>query len=382
MLTSTTESATTAGTDAAVLRRRRIWAPAVLVLLAVGLLSGCSLIPAGWKAAAGQAIEVSVFFPNVAGLHTTNDVAVLGMPVGQITKIEPQGNRVKVTFTLDKDVPVPADATAAIVNTSIVTTRHIELTPAYSGGARLEDGAVMQNEGMSPVSVGDLFDAVDNLMVSLSGDAPGEGPVADMIDITAGITGGNGERLQEAINQLGSASQVVAGNGDGIVEIVKSVQSLTAALTANYPKMKAFSSSLNQVSEMLGRQSPGLVATLADLNQTLLNTSEFLHNNSSAIGSSTGRLAALAENLSDYSRQVVETIDVGPLLFQNLSNSVSAEQGAWRAQVLLDKSLLDNQLLSQFCRTINLQKNGCETGQLADFGPDLGVFSALLELSK
>ncbi|OPX14832.1 MCE family protein [Gordonia sp. i37] len=361
---------------------RRSMILAGLIVLAVGVLSGCSLIPAGWKTATGQAIEVTAFFPNTAGLYTTNDVAVLGMPVGQVTKIEEQGNRVMVKFTIDKNVPVPVDATAAIVNTSIVTTRHSELTPAYSKGPKLTDAAVMRNEGMSPVSVGDLFDAVDKLVSNLSGQAPGEGPVADLMDVTSGITSDNGQRLQEAINQLGSASQVVSGNGDAIVDIVKSVQQLTAALVANYPKMKDFSNSINQVSEMLGRQSPGLVATLGDLNQTLLNTSEFLHNNAGTIGASTGRLAALAENLSDYSRQVVETIDLGPLLFQNLSNSISAEQGAWRAQVLLDKSLLDTQLVSQFCKAINLHKNGCETGQLQGFGPDLGVFSALEALTK
>lgn len=353
-----------------------------LIVLAVGLLAGCSLVPEGVRTATGQDIEVTAFFPNTAGLYTTNDVSVLGMPVGKVTKIEEQGNRVMVKFTIDKDVPVPADAKAAIVNTSIVTTRHIELSPTYSQGPKLTDGAVMRNEGLSPVSVGDLFDAVDKLVTNLSGQAPGQGPVADLMEITGGITDGNGQRLQEAINQLGSASQVVSGNGDGIVEIVKSVQELTGALVANYPKMKDFSTSINQVSEMLGRQSPGLVATLGDLNQTLANTSEFLQNNSGTIGASTGRLAALAENLSDFSRQLVETIDVAPLLFQNLSNSVSPEQGAWRAQVFLDKSLLDNEMLSQFCQAINLHKNGCRTGQLKDFGPDLGVFSALEALTK
>lgn len=363
-------------------RTRRSLGVVALTLIVVGTLSGCSLIPASWKVAFGQAIEVTAFFPNAAGLYPSNDVAVLGMPVGQVTSVQQQGNRVKVTFTLDPDVPVSVNATPAIVNTSIVTTRHIELTPPYSGGPTLDDGAVMRNEGLSPVSVGDLFDSIDNLVTALKGDRAGQGPVADMVDITSGITSGNGERLREAIGQLGDASQVVSGNGDNLVDIVKSIQSLTSTLVSNYPKMKAFSSSINDVSGMLADQSPGLVATLGDLNATLLNTSAFLRDNSSTISSSAQRLAATATNLSDFSRQVVETIDLGPLLFQNLSNSVSAEQGAWRAQALLDKSLLDNELLSKFCEAINLQKNGCRTGQLKDFGPDLGVFSGMLELTR
>ncbi|MED5801605.1 MlaD family protein [Gordonia sp. Z-3] len=362
-------------------RMRRSLALTAVSLLAVLGLSGCSLIPASWTAAFGSAIEATAYFDDVSGLYEGNDVAVLGMPVGQVTSVQQQGNRVKVTFTVDKDVPVPADATAAIVNTSIVTTRHIELSPAYTEGPELADGGVIP-ETKSPVSVGELFDSIDRLMESLSGDAPGEGPIADMIDITSGITSGNGERMRVALDELGKAAEVASGNGDALVDIIRTVQALTTTLVDNYPKMTAFSNSINDVAEMLGRQAPGLQATLADVNATLRNTSEFLQNNSGTISSSTGRLAALTANLSDFSRQVVETIDIAPLLFQNLSNSVSAEQGAWRAQVLLDKSLIDTELVSTFCQAINLQKNGCRTGQLKDFGPDLGVFSAMLELTK
>lgn len=362
-------------------RFRRPVMAGVIALFAVVMLSGCSLVPAGVKHFFGSAIEVSAYFDNVAGLYASNDVAVLGMPVGRVTSVEPQGNKVKVTFTVDSDVPIPANATAAIVNTSIVTTRHIELSPTYTGGAKLDEGSVVKNT-KSPVAIGDLFDSIDRLGSALSGDKAGQGPVADMIDITSGITSGNGQRMRDAITELSRAGSIVSGNGDAIVDIIKTVESLTSTLVANYPKMTAFSQSINEVSMMLGRQGPGLQATLADLNVALQNTTEFLRTNAGNIGSSTGRLSALAANLSDYSRQVVETINVGPLLFQNLSNSVSAEQRAWRAQVLLDKSLADNELLSKFCEVINLQKNGCRTGQLKDFGPDLGVVSALLEMTK
>lgn len=352
-----------------------------IALLGILGLSGCSMIPGSWKAAVGQAIEVTAYFDNVAGLYVSNDVAVLGMPVGQVTAVEPQGDRVKVTMTIDSDVPVPADATAAIVNTSIVTTRHVELSPSYDGGPKLQDGSVLK-ETKAPVSVGELFDAIDGLVVALKGEGRGPGPLAEMIDITSGIATGNGEEIRAALDELGGASDVVAGNSDALVDIIETIEGLTTTLVQNYPKMTAFSKSVNEVSELLGDQAPGLLATLGNLNQTLQNTTVFLQNNTNTMSVSFDRLAALTANLSDYSRQVVETIDVGPLLFQNLSNSISAEQGAWRAQVLLDKSLVDNELLAKFCEAINLQKDGCRTGKLKDFGPDLGIYSAMLELTK
>ncbi|MGB3696142.1 MAG: MCE family protein [Gordonia sp. (in: high G+C Gram-positive bacteria)] len=362
-------------------RLRRGLAAAAVTMATALTVTGCSLVPATWTAALGQANTVTAYFDDVSGIFEGNDVAILGMPVGRITSVQPQGTRVKVTMTVDNSIDVPADVTAAIVNTSIVTTRHIELSPTYRGGPKLGDGDVIEHTE-APVEIGTLFDSIDKIVKSMSGDRPGEGPIADFVDVTSGIASGNGEKLRQALDSLSKAGKLGADNGDAIASIIKSLSTLTTALTDNYPKMKQFSASMTQVSQMFGDQSVGLVASLHDLNQMLQNTSEFLSGNSAAISASTGRLAAVIANLSDFSREVVETIDVAPLLFQNLSNSISAEQGAWRASVLLDKSLLDNESLSKLCEAINLDRKGCNTGQLKDFGPDLGIYSGLLELSR
>lgn len=360
--------------------RRTLAATALTAATAVGL-AGCSLVPESWRTATGAAQTYTAYFDSAAGLYAGNDVAVLGMPVGRIIKLEPQGTRVKVELAVDSDISIPKDATAAIVNTSIVTTRHIELTPVYTGGEKVPHGGTIAHTA-SPVEIGTLFDSIDALVANLKGTSNGDKPIADLVDLAAGIADGNGTRLRDALTALEKAARLGSGNADAIGAIIKNVSELTSTLNANYPKMLAFSNSVTQVSEMLGEQSPGLNATLANVNQTLADTAEFLDDNSGNISSSFNQLAALSANLSDYSREVVDAVDMAPLLFQNLSNSVSAEQGAWRAQVLLDKSLLDNEMLSRFCEAINLRKNGCRTAQLKDFGPDLGVFSGLLELSK
>ncbi|MGO3328130.1 MCE family protein [Gordonia sp. (in: high G+C Gram-positive bacteria)] len=358
---------------------RRALAAVAVTAATMLTITGCSLIPASWSAALGQSTTVTAYFDDVSGLYEGNDVAVLGMPIGRILSVDPQGTRVKVEMTVDDDVAIPEDVTAAIVNTSIVTTRHVELTPAYTGGPKLGDDGVIKHT-KAPVEIGTLFDSIDRLVVNLSGDKPGEGPIADLVDITSGVADGNGERLRDALEALAKAGKTGADNGDAIVDIIKSLSTLTTTLTDNYPKMMQFSSSMTQVSQMLGDQSAGLVSTLGDLNRTLQNTSEFLANNAGTISSSTGRLSAVIGNLSDYSRQVVEAVDIAPLLFQNLSNSISAEQGAWRASVLLDKSLLDNELTTTVCEAIRVDKKGCRNGQLKDFGPDMGVYSGLLGL--
>jgi virulence factor Mce-like protein len=360
--------------------RRAIMVTAILVITAL-VGTGCTLVPAGWRHAAGESIKLTAYFDSVAGLYADNDIDVLGMPVGRVLSITPQGDRVKVEFTVDKSIPIPADATAAIINTSLITTRHIELSPPYTEGEKLQEGDTVAH-AKAPVEIGELFDTVDNLVEEFKADPDGSGPLGDMLTISSGIFGGNGERMATAFEELNKVAQVGVDNGDALVEMIKKISVLTTTLVENYPKMTAFSSSITQVSQMLGDQSPGLEATMNALNQTLNNTATFLEGNVNVVDSSMGRLAALISNLSDYSRQLVDTIDVAPLAFNNLADSVSVDQRAWRAQLLIDKSLLDTELLSTFCEAINLQENGCRTGKLKDFGPDLGVFSALVEMTK
>ncbi|MFT3662064.1 MAG: MCE family protein [Gordonia sp. (in: high G+C Gram-positive bacteria)] len=363
-------------------RWRRVMAATVVSTVVALGLTGCSLVPASWKTASGSWETYTAYFDSAAGLYEGNDVAVLGMPVGRVTKVTPTGTTVKVELAVDKNIAVPKEATAAIVNTSIITTRHIELSPVYSKGPKLEPGGTLAKTA-SPVEIGTLLDSLDSLVDNLGGDEKsGEKPIADLVDIASGVADGNGERLRDALAGLEKAARVGSKEADGLADIIKTITELSNTLVANYPKMLAFSNSVTQVGEMLGEQSVGLEETLANVNTTLKNTEAFLSGNSGNIASSTSRLAALAANLSDYSREVVDSINMAPLLFQNLANSVSSEQRAWRARVLLDKSLVDNEMLAKFCEAINLQKNGCRTGQLKDFGPDLGAVSAMLELSK
>ena len=89
----------------------------------------------------GDKIEVTAYFEDSAGLFVGNDVGILGVAVGKITDIEPDGDRVKVTMEIDADRAVPADAGAVVVARSVATDRYVELTPVYDGGPKLADGA-------------------------------------------------------------------------------------------------------------------------------------------------------------------------------------------------------------------------------------------------
>ncbi len=85
---------------------------------------------------------LTAYFPRTVSLYEGSDVRVLGVAVGKIESVTPEGTRVKVVVKYDGDIKVPADAQAVIISPSIVGDRYVQLTPVYDGG----DGAGGQRQ--------------------------------------------------------------------------------------------------------------------------------------------------------------------------------------------------------------------------------------------
>ncbi len=80
-------------------------------------------------------------FPRTVSLYEGSDVKILGVAVGKVDTVTPAGTKVRVKLHYDAKYDVPADAKAAVISPSIVGDRFVQLTPAYSGGAKMADNA-------------------------------------------------------------------------------------------------------------------------------------------------------------------------------------------------------------------------------------------------
>ena len=117
-------------------RKTRI---ALAVAVVVALIGG-----AGWLLMpSGGRTHVVGYFDNANNIFAGDNVVILGVNVGKIDKIEPQPDRVKISFWYDDKYKVPADAKAVILSPNLVTVRALQLTPAYTGGPVLANGTVL-----------------------------------------------------------------------------------------------------------------------------------------------------------------------------------------------------------------------------------------------
>jgi phospholipid/cholesterol/gamma-HCH transport system substrate-binding protein len=323
-------------------------------------------------------ISVTAQFDSASGLYEGNEVAVLGMPVGKITKITAKGGYVEVQFTVDRNVKVPADAQAVTVSTSILTDRQIELTPPYRGGPILENhDTIGLTRTKTPVEFSRVLSVLDKVTKSLEGDGHGGGPIANVLNSGTEVVDGNGGKIKAALDELSKALRLSSDGGaqtrEQITTIVKNISTLFDAAAANDGKLREFASTIHQVSQIMADEDIGSGNTGRKLDQLVQRAGDLLDANRDAIKRALLNGNTTLKTVTDQRRDLAETLDLIPLVADNAYNMIDRANGSVRARFLTDRLLFDSQYTKEICNLMGLRQLGCSTGTIQDFGPDFGL---------
>lgn len=329
-----------------------------------------------------RSITVTAQFDSASGLYVGNVVAVLGIPVGQVTTVTPKGSYAEVAFTVDESVAIPADVEAVTLSTSILTDRQIELSPPYRGGPKLRNGDIIGlHRTKTPVEFDRVLGMLDKLATSLRGDGAGGGPVADLQNAGDGVVTGHGEQIRGALDELSRALRLSSDGGartrEQVTAIITNLGSLLDAAAGNDAKLREFGSTVRQLSEILAAEDFGSGTTGKQLNDVVEKTGEILSANRDLIKSGIANGDTSLQTLNDRQRELAEFFDVLPLMADNLYNSIDQRNGAIRAHFLADRMVFDGQMAKEVCNMMGLRQLGCSTGTLQDYGPDFGLTSML-----
>ena len=186
-------------------RRERLVLGAGAIIVAAALVAGGVLL----YQASHQGKQVTAYFTETIGVYPGSTVRVLGVPVGTVDAIQPQGTQVKVTMTVNSGVAVPADAKAVVVAASVVSDRYVQLTPAYTGGPQLTDDAVIPvSRTAVPVEVDQIYTSLNRFAQALGPNGLNKnGALSELVKTGAANLTGNGADLHAMITQFGGAVQ-------------------------------------------------------------------------------------------------------------------------------------------------------------------------------
>ncbi|MFE5286779.1 MCE family protein [Nocardia sp. NPDC056611] len=325
--------------------------------------------------------SITADFRNTAGIFEGNPVTVLGLEIGTVEKIIPRGEYNEVHLAVDATVQIPEHVVAVIISPSIITDRHIELTPRYSGGPTLASHAhLTTQQTRTPVELDTMIKTIDQFAAALAPkDGNDVGPLSGRVLYP--LLEGQGEKLKNTLTALSGALKTGTDNGAAIAGIIVKLNELASMLADNDQTVRQFSDRMTQLSTLLAEQAPGLRATLDQLNGMLTNISGAFSQYQDQLAGALTSLTAVTNQLRANAAGVVEVADVTPLLMQNLDRAVNREQGFVRVHALLGTAL-SGEAVSLFCERIQMRSDGCRTGRVEDFGPDLGLMAALLGLTR
>jgi phospholipid/cholesterol/gamma-HCH transport system substrate-binding protein len=267
-------------------------------------------------------------------LYNGNEVRVMGVPVGRITKIEPQGDHVRVTLNYDSDVKLPADAMAVVVSPSIVGDRFVQLGPAYTGGATLPDNARLGLDRTAvPVELDDIFKSVDNLALALGPQgANKDGALSRLVNSTAEQFDGQGAQLAETLKNFARLSQTLDNNDEQLFSSIREIDGFVDLLHRNDDDVRDFFDSTAKVSKVLAGERKELADTIKALSAALIDVRDFVRDNRTALRGNVDNLERLARILANRSDQIDKVLAEAPTALADLGAAGGSKNGTLEAR--------------------------------------------------
>lgn len=345
---------------------KRLLSYALLVALILGF-TGCTPPVVG-----GGKITITALMTDSAGLFVGNDVGVLGVPVGKVTEITPDGPNVRVTLEVDADRAIPADAGAVVVARSVATDRYVELTPVYSAGPKMTDGTVIDAaKTRSPVDFDDVLGALNTFATGIAGSKETQNAIKNILKSGSGALDGKGDDFNRAVTALGGAVDSISGQRGNITSTVKSLDVLTGSIAANQQLAREFITQVSEASSLLAGERKNFQQSLRSLSSAVESIAEFAHTNRQQLVTALSESTDLMSSLLTKRDRLTEILRVMPVTLQNLHNIYNDGRLVVR---------LDPLVITPIGGLVNTLCSSTTTQFCAAFGPSLLNLNNLLAL--
>ncbi len=185
----------------------------------------------------------------------------MGVRIGTVTAVVPEGDRVRVAMEYDDEYKLPADAKAAIVTPTLTADRFVQIAPAYTGAPVLEDKAKIALDGDR-----DAGRARPDLPEPLGPD-PGARPQRRQQERRArrpahrrhqGAATATASSATRPCSTCPQAVQTFGDNSGALFDSVENMSQLTDTLAANDRIVDSFMSDLTSVSSQLADERGNL----------------------------------------------------------------------------------------------------------------------------
>jgi phospholipid/cholesterol/gamma-HCH transport system substrate-binding protein len=309
--------------------------------------------------------HVTAYFARTVSIYKGSDVRVMGVRIGTVTAVVPEGDRVRVSMTYDDAYKLPSQAKAAIITPTLTADRFVQIAPAYTHGAVMKDNARIQMPDTgTPVELDRIYQSLSDLTQALGPNGANKNGALDDL-LTAGTKAlqGNGKLGNETLLNLSQAVQTFGDSSGPLFDSVQNMSQLTDTLAANDKVVSGFMDDLTSVSAQLAGERGNLAQALAALARAVGTVRTFVHDNRSMVSTDVAELSRLLGLLAKHKDQLNTVTRIGALGLDNLTiaNDNKTESIGSRLATTPNGANLGNLLCGIVVNSGSFQKPGADT---------------------
>jgi phospholipid/cholesterol/gamma-HCH transport system substrate-binding protein len=297
----------------------RIWLRASALAVGGILLAGCqfnglnSLSMPGTRGHGGGAFSITVDIADVATLPQNSPVMVDDVTVGSVSGIQaeqrPDGSfYAAVKLALDKNVVLPANSTAAVAQTSLLGSLHIDLAAPKGKPAtgRLVDGSKISESSTSRFpTTEEVFSALG--VVVNKGDL---GALQEITDETYQAVAGRQGQFTGLLPRLAELTSGLNRQVNDIIDATDGLNRFSATLARDKDNLGKALDTLPEAIRVLNKNRDHIVDAFASLKKLATVTSNVLSKTKTDFAADLKDLYSVVRALNDNRKTFVTSLQL------------------------------------------------------------------------
>jgi phospholipid/cholesterol/gamma-HCH transport system substrate-binding protein len=246
-------------------------------------------------------------FTDASGLRSGNVVQVGGIRVGRVTEVELDGDRVVVSFEVDKGVEFGTESTASIEVLNLLGEKFLELTPEGTG--QLEEDTVIPVSRTE--SAYDIIGVFGDLTTTT--ERIDTGQLQKALNTVSGMMNATAPEVHASFEGISRLSRTVASRDAQIQALLKSSHSVSALLADRSNDIVRLMDRSDLVFKEVERRKAAIHRLLVNARILADELRGLARDNQAEIGPALQEVDDLLDMLIRKERQLKATLDaVGP----------------------------------------------------------------------
>lgn len=211
-------------------------------------------------------------FGHTAGLRATEGVQIAGVEVGEVRKVEVEGNKVIVTFTVSDDIELGSRTEASVKVGTLLGTHFLDIVPKGSG--ELASDTIPLAHTSVPFNLQDVIDkgtgAVDQIDATKISEALSV--VADTLKVA-------GPQLGPAFRGVARLSKMITARDEQIGELLEASRLISDQLSSGTADLVKLMKQSNLVIGELVRRRAAIRDLLGDITSVTASINQIMDDN-------------------------------------------------------------------------------------------------------